>query len=138
MVELRKRKAPAQPPIPEKKGKNEQGRPTTKKQTKKAADTTTVAPSNEVPNVGDAVSLSGFGGEVETNEGAKTTLEELVNESESGVVLFTYPKASTPGCKFSISNGLNPIYLFIWKLGNLSTWDYALSYVYLPVWFLVI
>lgn len=138
MVELRKRKAPAQPPIPEKKGKNEQGRPTTKKQTKKAADTTTVAPSDEVPNVGDAVSLGGFGGEVETNEGAKTTLEELVNESESGVVLFTYPKASTPGCKFSISNSLNPIYLFVWKLGNLSTWDYALPYVYLSVWFLVI
>lgn len=88
MVELRKRKAPAQPPAPEKK-------------TKKATDTTSVASSKDVPNVGDTVSLSGFGGEIETNEGAKTTLEALLDASKSGVVLFTYPKASTPGCKFT-------------------------------------
>ncbi|KAH6652928.1 thioredoxin-like protein, partial [Truncatella angustata] len=31
-------------------------------------------------------------------DGKKTTLKELVDESKSGVVLFTYPKASTPGC----------------------------------------
>ena len=29
----------------------------------------------------------------------KTTLAKLVEESKGGVVLFTYPKASTPGCK---------------------------------------
>ncbi|TEY42325.1 hypothetical protein BOTCAL_0394g00010 [Botryotinia calthae] len=48
--------------------------------------------------VGETIDLKGFGGEIETNEGEKTTLEKLVSESKSGVVLFTYPKASTPGC----------------------------------------
>jgi len=48
--------------------------------------------------VGETIDLEGFGGEVETNEGEKTTLKKLVDESKSGVVLFTYPKASTPGC----------------------------------------
>lgn len=51
------------------------------------------------PKVGDVVDLDGFGGEIETNDGEKTTLKKLVDESKSGVVLFTYPKASTPGCK---------------------------------------
>ncbi|KAF4452756.1 peroxiredoxin Q/BCP [Fusarium austroafricanum] len=50
------------------------------------------------PEVGDVVDLDGFGGEIETNDGEKTTLKKLVDESKSGVVLFTYPKASTPGC----------------------------------------
>jgi peroxiredoxin Q/BCP len=48
--------------------------------------------------VGDVVDLDDFGGEIETNDGDKTTLKKLVDESKSGVVLFTYPKASTPGC----------------------------------------
>ncbi|KAH0492226.1 hypothetical protein TgHK011_007188 [Trichoderma gracile] len=48
--------------------------------------------------VGDVIDLEGFGGEVQTNDGEKTTLKKLVDESKSGVVLFTYPKASTPGC----------------------------------------
>ncbi|KAL8414366.1 hypothetical protein RB594_005555 [Gaeumannomyces avenae] len=47
---------------------------------------------------GDTVTLEGFGGEIETHDGKKTTLKALVDESEAGVVLFTYPKASTPGC----------------------------------------
>ncbi|KAF5610892.1 peroxiredoxin Q BCP [Fusarium subglutinans] len=50
------------------------------------------------PKVGDVVDLDGFGGEIETNGGEKTTLKKLVDKSKSGVVLFTYPKASTPGC----------------------------------------
>ena len=41
------------------------------------------------PRVGESVSLEGFGGEVETNEGVKTTLAKLVEESKAGVVLFT-------------------------------------------------
>ncbi|KAG6123059.1 hypothetical protein E4U14_000011 [Claviceps sp. LM454 group G7] len=48
--------------------------------------------------VGDVIDLDGFGGEIEINDGKKTTLKELVEESGSGVVVFTYPKASTPGC----------------------------------------
>jgi peroxiredoxin Q/BCP len=48
--------------------------------------------------VGDIIDLESFGGEIETNDGTKTTLKALVDESKAGVVLFTYPKASTPGC----------------------------------------
>ena len=51
------------------------------------------------PKVGDSIDLEGFGGEVETHDGAKTTLQELVDDSKAGVVIFTYPKASTPGCE---------------------------------------
>ncbi|KAF3036934.1 hypothetical protein E8E12_005818 [Didymella heteroderae] len=50
------------------------------------------------PKVGDTIDLANFGGEVETHDGQKTTLAKLVEESKGGVVLFTYPKASTPGC----------------------------------------
>lgn len=103
MVELRKRKAPSQAPITEKKSKKEQ------EQEPKGPDTTTTASGSLdkiVPNVGDTIALDEFGGKIETNEGAKTTLKELVSASESGVVLFTYPKASTPGCKFSLCSCL--------------------------------
>ncbi|KAI2625881.1 AhpC-TSA-domain-containing protein [Hypoxylon sp. NC1633] len=102
-VELRKRKAPA--PVPE---------PPAKKQSKvskvaaKVKDTVkgkAAKPANAngaskptKPVVGGTIALDGFGGEVETNDGDKTTLKALVDESKSGVVIFTYPKASTPGC----------------------------------------
>jgi len=52
----------------------------------------------EAPQVGHSIDLEGFGGEVETHDGNKVTLAQLVEESKAGVVLFTYPKASTPGC----------------------------------------
>jgi peroxiredoxin Q/BCP len=48
---------------------------------------------------GDTISLDTFGGEVTTHDGVKTSLKDLVEKSESGVILFTYPKANTPGCK---------------------------------------
>ncbi|TKA83454.1 hypothetical protein B0A55_00577 [Friedmanniomyces simplex] len=54
--------------------------------------------TTETPKTGGSVELEGFGEEVETNDGEKTTLAKLVEESKAGVVLFTYPKASTPGC----------------------------------------
>ncbi|KIW05360.1 uncharacterized protein PV09_03876 [Verruconis gallopava] len=50
------------------------------------------------PQVGDVIDVASFGGEFETNDGKKVTLKELLDESKSGIVLFTYPKASTPGC----------------------------------------
>ncbi len=59
-----------------------------------AASTSKIGP----PKVGDTIDLTSFGGEVETQDGKKTTLATLVAESKSSVVLFTYPKASTPGC----------------------------------------
>lgn len=112
-VELRKRKAPAPPPAPP---------PSRKKSTKaKTADTnnqvvkkTAEKISNNKkeangafkptekpgpPAKGDTIRLDNFGGEVETNDGKTVSLKDLVKESKSGVVLFTYPKASTPGCK---------------------------------------
>ncbi|KAK5127395.1 hypothetical protein LTR85_006734 [Meristemomyces frigidus] len=52
----------------------------------------------EAPTSGSSIDLEGFGGEVETNDGDKVTLAKLVADSKAGVVLFTYPKASTPGC----------------------------------------
>ncbi|KAJ5906242.1 uncharacterized protein N7473_003158 [Penicillium subrubescens] len=97
MVELRKRKAPAPPPVVEKKSK-----PAPKSKAadipKEATKETKEAPKSTVPAVGDIIDLDTFGGEIETNDGTKTTLKKLVEESKSGVVLFTYPKASTPGC----------------------------------------
>ncbi|KAI9801365.1 MAG: hypothetical protein M1825_003344 [Sarcosagium campestre] len=95
-VELRKRKAPAAPPAVA---------PPRKKQTKTKSATNAAKPKAQSNGstspqiaVGKTVKLDGFGGEVETHDGEKTTLNSLVNESKNGVVLFTYPKASTPGC----------------------------------------
>lgn len=101
MVELRKRPAPppaAAPPAKKKataraKAKKEVTSAPAPKAKAKAMD------SSGPVKVGDTIDLSTFGGEVETNEEQKTTLAKLVEESKAGVVLFTYPKASTPGCK---------------------------------------
>ncbi|KAK7744591.1 thioredoxin peroxidase dot5 [Cytospora paraplurivora] len=127
-VELRKRKAPVAAPAPEPpakkqskvskaaskakttvKGKKAQATPKPKPE---AAPRTEAAPKSEAapktngakasapkkPEVGDTIDLSAFGGEVSLNDGTTTTLASLVEKSGSGVVLFTYPKASTPGC----------------------------------------
>ena len=51
---------------------------------------------------GDAIELDGFGGEVQTHDGHTTTLKALVEASKSGVAIFTYPKASTPGCECTL------------------------------------
>jgi peroxiredoxin Q/BCP len=51
------------------------------------------------PKTGESINLDEFGGEVETHDGKTVTLKQLVEESGAGVILFTYPKASTPGCK---------------------------------------
>lgn len=98
MVELRKRKAPAPPPVVEKKSKPAP-KPKAPKETEET-ETPKETPKSTVPDVGDTIDLDTFGGEIETNDGTKTTLKKLVEESKSGVVLFTYPKASTPGCTF--------------------------------------
>ena len=103
MVELRKRKTP--PPAPVRPAKTQKkAAPKTKLDKVKDAVKEKVeavkefsGKSNGEPS-GKAV-VPAAGGEVETHEGTKTTLAKLVEESKSGVVLFTYPKASTPGCK---------------------------------------
>lgn len=103
-VELRKRKAPAPPPVParptKKKAPSTAAAAKTKaapiKKTAAAATNGASAPAKAA--AGDVIKLDGFGGEVETQDGAKTSLKKLVDDSKAGIVLFTYPKASTPGC----------------------------------------
>lgn len=119
--ELRKRKVPATEP--------EIAPPVTKKTTKKGPVAKVVAKLAEVAEevkeaveevvapkaapkandngkvkiskveVGSVIDLEDFGGEIQTHEGELTSLQKLVSESKGGVVLFTYPKASTPGCE---------------------------------------
>lgn len=120
MVTLRKRKTPPPAPVrPAKKKAAPKSTPkaaaekvskvkeTVKKQVEAATEAVTDKANGEdtappaatgAPSVGDTIDLSTFGGEIETNDGTKTTLAKLVEESKAGVVLFTYPKASTPGC----------------------------------------
>lgn len=108
-AELRKRKAPAAEPAAapaKKKGPVAEAVSKVKeaiapKDTKEngAKDETLAGAGKQQVVVGSTINLEGFGGEIETNDGVKTTLKKLLDESKSGVVLFTYPKASTPGCK---------------------------------------
>lgn len=107
-VELRKRKAPPPPPPPAKKQSRvaktaskvkESVKEKVTKATASANGSSSSAAAAAKPAVGDIITLDGFGGEIETNDAVKTTLKALVDESKAGVALFTYPKASTPGCK---------------------------------------
>ncbi|KAK6000355.1 hypothetical protein QM012_003601 [Aureobasidium pullulans] len=116
MVELRKRKTPPPAPAPapkkERKAKATKANGKSETAAEPAAEPAAPEPSavpaaasepeskaaSGPPKPGDKIDLDGFGGEVETNDGRKVTLKALVDESKEGVVLFTYPKASTPGC----------------------------------------
>jgi len=101
MVELRKRKAPAGAPAPPAKKANSLKGAASKAKAAITSKKETTANGSATPSavsVGSTITLEDFGGEIETNDGKKTTLKQLVDESTGGVVLFTYPKASTPGC----------------------------------------
>lgn len=107
MVELRKRKDPPSTNI--KAAPSKKSTPSAAAKKNRGADRELSNPEGSTNTVssgklktGDTIKLQGFGGEIETNDGEKTTLEQLVDRSQSGVVLFTYPKASTPGCKSSL------------------------------------
>ncbi|ETN45678.1 uncharacterized protein HMPREF1541_09511 [Cyphellophora europaea CBS 101466] len=76
-----------------------------------AASGTTTSTSTKLSRdaVGSKVNLAGFGGTVTTHEGREVTVQQLLQEVAQspvggadgrgkGLVLFTYPKASTPGC----------------------------------------
>jgi len=54
---------------------------------------------DRAPQSGDLIQLDGFGGSIELTDGHETTLQNLLEISVGGVILFTYPKANTPGCK---------------------------------------
>jgi thioredoxin-dependent peroxiredoxin len=112
-VELRKRKAPVEPALaaPSKK-KSQAAKPAAKAKSvpeakpkaSKANGSVAAAAAAQKPAkvaVGDSITLADFGGEIETQGGEKTSLQKLVEKSEKGVVLFTYPRASTPGCMFA-------------------------------------
>ncbi|KAF2872528.1 thioredoxin-like protein [Massariosphaeria phaeospora] len=118
MVELRKRKTP--PPAPVRPAKKKAAPKAEKSAAGKAkaavvetaeaakdavvgavSEATAATPAGS-PQVGDTIDLEGFGGEIETHDGSKITLAKLVEESKEGVVLFTYPKASTPGCSTQV------------------------------------
>ncbi len=110
-MELRKRKAAAAPPPPTTKKPAKAAKtaaapkakvPVREKPAEVAEAATNGSAAAAKPAVGDTITLDGFGGEIETNDGTKTTLKALVDASKSGVVLFTYPKASTPGCMHPI------------------------------------
>lgn len=117
MVELRKRPAPPPAPPPAKKkaapkGKAKKDAPAAEepaieepaaaeveaaaKQTVAETAAKTSSGASTPPKQGETIELEGFGGEIETNDGQKVTLAQLVQSSKKGVVLSTYPKASTP------------------------------------------
>ncbi|KAF2210319.1 hypothetical protein CERZMDRAFT_69352 [Cercospora zeae-maydis SCOH1-5] len=111
MVELRKRKEAPPPPPPAKKRapSKSKAKDAPKEVPVEAAKAPEVAvddapaaaaaaPKAGPPKVGDSIDLDGFGGEVQTHSEETTSLAKLVEASKAGVVLFTYPKASTPGC----------------------------------------
>jgi peroxiredoxin Q/BCP len=103
-VELRKRKAVQPAPAPPAKKKSSIVSKVKEAITGNAPKASATATTKVA--VGDVVSLESFGGEITTHDGETTSLKKLVDASSAGVVLFTYPKASTPGCKFSIQSGL--------------------------------
>lgn len=119
MVELRKRKAPSQPPSqpPATEKKSRKSQAPAKQSDNRGSEADSV---DRALNVGDTVSLEGFGGEIQANDSTKTTLRKLVDESDSGVVLFTYPKASTPGCKFNCAFLLFPIFQFLSRMFSIA------------------
>jgi len=60
---------------------------------------TSTASVERIPQSGDLLQLDGFGGSFELTDGHEATLKNLLDISIGGVILFTYPKANTPGCK---------------------------------------
>ena len=93
MPELRKRKHAPAPIIT-----------APKKLKSTAAARGLVSPSVSKPKptgqiaAGQKISQDRFHGEVRTNDDETTDLNALLNSSDAGVIIFTYPKASTPGC----------------------------------------
>ncbi|EEH22509.1 hypothetical protein PABG_04720 [Paracoccidioides brasiliensis Pb03] len=112
MVELRKRKALTEPSKPVEtniRAKKIKKTPIESDITASTAsaptreltktETTAETPSlRKVPKVGDTINLDEIGVNISTHDGTPTTLKSLIEQSTSGVVLFTYPRASTPGC----------------------------------------
>ena len=54
-----------------------------------------------VPKPGEILPLDKIRGEVEITDGEKATLQNLVDISVGGVMIFTFSKAETPDCMLS-------------------------------------
>lgn len=127
-MELRKRKAPVEPkdaPVAKKKVTTKTSAPKVRASKAKAKEVSEVPPvapaapaapteptepiepvapvapvaSRQIPTVGAIIDFEQYQDEVQLEDGTTTSLKALVESSKNGVVLFTYPKASTPGCK---------------------------------------
>jgi thioredoxin-dependent peroxiredoxin len=103
MVELRKRKAAPEPAqvLPQKKKSDSAKKAVDKSAVASDAGDQQVKAQNGVATliVGEEVPAEVLGVEVETHTGEAVTLKKMLADSSNGVVLFTYPKASTPGCE---------------------------------------
>ncbi|RDA86181.1 hypothetical protein CP532_3039 [Ophiocordyceps camponoti-leonardi (nom. inval.)] len=83
----------------EEKGKGKEEVDEEEETEKEKGKETKKAPKKTKVEVGDVLDLDdNFGGEIEDHDGKKTTLKQLVEDCKTAVVIFTYPKASTPGC----------------------------------------
>jgi len=116
MVELRKRKEPEAPVPPPLAKRNSGSGSKIKKLADKAkasviggdakpAESSPLAATTNGSSKAERLSdgyeiedLEAFGGQLETHDGSKVSVKELLEKSGAGIVLFTYPKASTPGC----------------------------------------
>ena len=114
MVTLRKRKAATETTAASPSSSSQLATPLSRRKTHHSPDAPSDSVSTGTPlpaapkasklrsqpfEQGDLIPLSGFGGAILLTDGATTTLESLVDISVGGVVLFTYPKANTPGCR---------------------------------------
>lgn len=105
-MQLRKRKVvtesdgSAAPPKKQRAGKD--AKDTTTKKTKTSQKSDLTARVGQKPVVGNSIELDGFGGELQIQDGIAVTLKSILSDSKSGVILFVYPRASTPGCKLFI------------------------------------
>lgn len=114
MVELRKRAAPppAAPPAKKKTATATAKARAGKKGAGAGNDTaseTKSEPATSELAVGQKVGANGLAAAIETHDGRKVTLQSLLDEADKqvrAVAIFTYPKASTPGCKCEKNGGL--------------------------------
>ena len=114
MVELRKRKDPPPAPSTSKTTASSKKRATSKSASATPAPaakpakaekpeskaSSSASASSGSPKVGDVLPLEEFKAiTIQTNDGEETTLPALLEKSpDKSIAIFTYPKASTPGC----------------------------------------
>ncbi|KAF8460727.1 thioredoxin-like protein, partial [Kalaharituber pfeilii] len=99
--------APAAPAAPAaKKGRSKAASAKETKETKEAKEADakadakdTKADAKATPKLKVGDTLPTDLGEITLDDGSKTTFGALLDDSDKGIVLFSYTKQSTPGCK---------------------------------------